>query len=565
MMRLLRITQVKGLSSYIGISARTEHGCAYLSPWANNGGRKTGYAVAGGRRLCIVLLLVTFCLASAPYTISATQNLPIFDRLERVAGLIRKGELTRAEGELDSILRAQPLEANALNLLGVVRAQQQRTEEAEKLFLRAIEIAPALVGAYLNLGQLYLDGGKRERALWAFDEASKLAPDRPDVNYNLAGLYAERDDYQLALNYLGKIPRASLSAEHLALVTECYLHLGRTKEAQAVASSLVRSGALSAEATAALAASFAERKLLDTAIEILEAARQRTPDSFPLLYNLATSYYQKAELGRAEEYYTAGLALKPDDVETLRALARVARARGELEKALGHLIRARKIAPDSLQVLYDFGWTALNLNLLFDAIPVLERLHRAKPDEPGYLYALAIARLHNGEAAEAQQLLNRFIELRPDDSRGYYVLGATLYSVKQYERARASLERSVALAPYADAEYYLGMIAYNQGDAERAAAHLQRALKSEPDHWAAHSALGMVYARQKNYAEARAELERAIKLHPEDGTSHYQLGIVYARLGEKELSQTMFATADKLRSEKQKQEMVRFRLVDPPK
>lgn len=513
----------------------------------------------------IALLSILLYAWPIPAASLSTQNGPSYDRLERVAGMIRDGQLQRAEAELNALLRREPRDANALNLLGVIRAEQRRGAEAERLFMRALEAEPALLGAYLNLGQLYLGSGNSDRALWAFTEASRLEPDRAEVNYRLAEIYEERRDYARALEYLAKIPRASLSGEHLLLVAKCYLGLGRTQEAQAVAARLRQPGVLSAEGTAALATSFAEHGQLAEAIEMLEAARRQTPDSFPILFNLGTSYYQKGEPGRAEEYYAAALKLKPDDVETLRALARVARSTGEMEKALAYLVRARKLAPASVQVLYDFGWTALNMNLIYDALQALDRLHRMHPKEPGYLYALAIARLQNGEAAQAEQLLNRFIELRPDDSRGYYVLGATLYSVKQYAQARRALERSLALTPYPDAAYYLGMIAYNEGDAAQAVQWFERVLKAEPNHAPARAALGMAYAREKNYAAARAELERAVELRPEDGTAHYQLGIVYSRLGEKERAQASFAAADKLRGERQKQETIRFRLVDPPK
>ncbi|HEX8709323.1 MAG TPA: tetratricopeptide repeat protein [Pyrinomonadaceae bacterium] len=507
-------------------------------------------------------LLLLLCLSLQPRFVVA-QNAGGYDRLERAVELLRKGELAGAERELGAVLRESPREANALNLLGVVRAQQRRMPEAEQLFLRALDAKPTLLGAYLNLGQLYLELQKTDRALWAFTEAGRLAPDNPSVNFNLAALYEGKREYRRALEFLGKMPPAEADLDQLYLRVKSHLGLGETQEARALAEQLKARGRVPAELAASFAAAFAERKLFDEAIAILEAARDAARPSFALLYNLGTSYAQKGERARAEAAYLEALAAKPDDVPTLRALAGIARADGNLEKALSYLVRARKVAPDSPAVLYDFGWTALNLNLIYDAIQALERVHQMKPDEPGYLYSLGIARLQNGEAAKAQQLLSRYIELRPEDSRGYYVLGATLYSIKQYPQARTALERSLALSPYADTEYYLGMIAYQEGDAARAAAHLQSALKTEPNHPAAHTALGMVYAKQKNYTAARSELERAVELAPKDGTASYQLGLVYARLGEKERSQAMFARADKLRAEKQ--ELVRFRLAEPPK
>lgn len=512
---------------------------------------------------CVLLCLM---IAVPPTCAAKAQNNSRVDRLRRAAELIRQGQLGGAEAELNTVLREAPREANALNLLGVVRAQQHRAGEAEQLFLRAVEANNALLGAYLNVGHLYLDLQKPERALWAFTEAARVAPDNPDVNFNLASLYEEKGEYERALEQLSKIPGAERDADHLFLLVKSHLGLGHVEQARALSAPLRDSRrAAPPEMAAAFAAVFAEHKLFDDAIEILEAAKRGESPSFALLYNLGGSYYQKGERRLAEESYRAALSLRPDDVATLRALASVARAAGDLEKSLSYLVRARKVAPDSPAVLYDFGWTALNMNLLYDALSALERLRQMKPDEPDYLYPLAIARLNNGEGPRAQELITRYIELRPQDGRGYYVLGAILYGAKKFPEARAALERSLSLTYYPDTEYYLGMIAHNEGDEAQATMWLQRALKADPKNAAAHSALGIVYVKEKDYAAARAELERAIELDPQDQTAHYQLGLVYARLGEKERSQAMFAISEKLRTEEKQREVVGFKLIEPPK
>ena len=510
------------------------------------------------------LLWLSFIFAS--FGVVTAQNVPALNRLQRAAEMIRKGQLGSAEAELDAVLKEAPREANALNLLGVVRAQQQRGSEAESLFLRAIEINKSLLGAYLNVGQLYLDSGKTDRALWAYGEAVKLSPDSPNINFTLASLYEEKREYERALEHLSKIPRAETDADQLFLLIKIHLSLGHVAEARALSAPFKDTRrAAPPDMAAAFAAVFAEHKLFDDAIEILETAKRSSSPSFALLYNLGASYYQKGDRRRAEESYLAALALKPDDVTTLRALASVARAGGDMEKALSYLVRARKVAPDSPAVLYDFGWTALNMNLLYDALNVLERLHQLKPDQPDYLYPLAIARLNNGENQRAQELINRYVELRPQDGRGYYVLGAILYGAKKFPEARAALERSLSLTYYPDTEYYLGMIAHNEGNVTQAISWLQRALKSDPKNSAAHSALGLIYAKEKDYNAARVELERAIELDPKNQAAHYQLGIVYARLGDKQRSQAMFALSEKLRVEQKDQRAVGLRLIDPPK
>ena len=527
--------------------------------------RRAAGAVFKLHAAAAVALLFWLCLAGGRPAPARAQTPADYERLERAAGLIRRGELERAEGELGAVLRVRPGEANALNLLGVVRAKQGRADEAEGFFLRALKSSPALVGAYLNLGQLYLDGRQDERALWAFGEALKLAPDRPDINFQAATLRAERGEYAAALAHLRKVPADPSDFDHLVLLVRCHLGLGREEEARALVRRIARSDAAPPEALASLAATLTRFGRAAEAVETLEAARGRRPDSPLLLYGLGVAYEAKGEPGRAEGLYAAAAALDPDSVPALRALARLANARGEHEKALAHLIRARKLDPDSSQVLYDFGWTALNLNLLYDALPVLERLHRMKADEPGYLYALAIARLHNQEGERAQELIGRYVKLRPGDARGHYVLGATLYSLKRYEAARLSLRRSEELAPYADAEYYLGLVAREEGDQEQAAEWFRRAIKSDPAHAAAHAELGVLDLARRDYAAARAALERAAALNPRDVKAHYQLGIVYSRLGDKARSEEMFARSRQLRAEERKREVVGFKLVDPPR
>ncbi len=511
--------------------------------------------------ICAALMAVVICL---PLRTAAFQEDLNFRRLERISETIRQGQLARAEAELEDVLRTQSHNANALNLLGVVRAQQQREVEAEKLFLNAIKESPRLVGAYVNLGRLYLDQHQSERSLWAYTEAGKLAPDRADINYTLATIYEERHDFLQAVSFLEKIPRPSWGTSELYLITKCYLALGKTNEALTLIGPLKRPGVLNADEAAGFAATFIEQNLPDEAIALLNAARQREPSSFVLLYQLGASYARKREWNQSEEFYAAALALKPDSVATMRELARVARVRGELEKALSYLVRARKLAPDAPAILYDFAVVAFNMGLILDALPVAERLYQQQPNEPAYVHLLAVTRFRRDEKAQAETLLRRYIELRPNEALGYYLLGVTLFTIKRYDEARKALEQSLAFGHNADSEYLLGLIADTEGDTEGALRWLQSTLKSDASYAAAQTLLGVVYVEQKKYSLARTTLERAVQLNAKDLRAHYQLGLVYAKLGEKERAQQMFAIADQLRKEQRDEETIKFKLIDPP-
>jgi tetratricopeptide (TPR) repeat protein len=507
---------------------------------------------------------MTAVIAWPPPPVAAFQGNLNYGRLERVAEMIRQGQLARAEAELEDVLRTQSHDANALNLLGVVRAQQQRGVEAEQLFLNAIKESPRLVSPYVNLGRLYLDQHQIEQSLRAYTEAAKLAPDRDDINYNLAAIYEERDDFVHAVGFLEKIPRSSWGISELYLITKCYLALGKTNEALMLIAPLNRPGALKADEAAEFAAVLIKHNLPDQAIGLLNAARRQEAASFVLLYQLGACYSQKRDWNHAEEFYAAALALKPDSVATMRDLARVARARGELEKALSYLVHARKLAPDAPGVLYDFAVVAFSMGLILDAFPVAERLYQQQPDEPAYVHLLAVTRFRRDEKAQAETLLRHYIELRPNEALGYYLLGVTLFTIKRYDEAHKALEHALAFGHNADSEYLLGLIAETEGDTEGALHWLQSTLKFAPSYAAAQTLLGIVYAEQKKYSLARTTLEHAVQLNVKDLRAHYQLGLVYAKFGEKERAQQMFAIADQLRKEQRDQETISFKLIDPP-
>src|SRR5436853_6606273 len=87
---------------------------------------------------------------------ASAQNERINNQLERAALFVRNSQLNEAERQLLQILKIAPNEARALNLLGTIRAQQGRLNEAEALFARALRSDSRLIAAHMNLAHLFL-------------------------------------------------------------------------------------------------------------------------------------------------------------------------------------------------------------------------------------------------------------------------------------------------------------------------------------------------------------------------------------------------------------------------
>jgi Flp pilus assembly protein TadD len=70
--------------------------------------------------------------------------------IRNAAESIAAGNLDQAEKQLHAVLQDNPDEFRALNLLGIVRAQQHREPEAEELLKRAIDLKPDYTSAHAS-------------------------------------------------------------------------------------------------------------------------------------------------------------------------------------------------------------------------------------------------------------------------------------------------------------------------------------------------------------------------------------------------------------------------------
>ena len=119
---------------------------------------------------------------------------------------------------------------------------------------------------------------------------------------------------------------------------------------------------------------------------------------------------------------------------------------------------------------------------------------------------------------------------------------------KQYPEAQTLLEKSLQKDSHnPETFYYLGLIAQEQNEDERAIELFKQAIKLVASFAHAHIALGSTYLKLKNYALAQQELEIGVKLDPNDSKGHYNLAVLYARLKDPLRAQAEMAIVEKLK------------------
>ena len=107
-------------------------------------------------------VFVLLCSVASP---AAAFGAQAREALQRAAVLVQEGRLQEADQQAQLALSDPATRAAACSVLGAIRVQQDRLEEGAELLLEAIRLDPHLLGARLNLAQVYTLQGNYKRSL----------------------------------------------------------------------------------------------------------------------------------------------------------------------------------------------------------------------------------------------------------------------------------------------------------------------------------------------------------------------------------------------------------------
>jgi tetratricopeptide (TPR) repeat protein len=106
------------------------------------------------------------------------------DLLQNAVKAHRKGDVSTAERLYSKLLRQLPGDFNALHLLGIIRVQQQRFSEADRLIAKALEVN-VNAEALNNHGGVLVELGRYDEAIKRLNRALSMKPDYAEAHFNL--------------------------------------------------------------------------------------------------------------------------------------------------------------------------------------------------------------------------------------------------------------------------------------------------------------------------------------------------------------------------------------------
>lgn len=458
--------------------------------------------------------------------------------IARASSLVQVGKLDAAEALLWDVLKQQPDNPPALNLLGAIRIQQKRYAESETLLNRATTLAPDFLSARLNLARLFNAQSETEKEITALLEAAHLAPADAEVDSALASAYLKQNDYRHALEALQRIPVAHRPDKALPLLAASYLGLGSINEARALVPTVMSRSAKNHALLVNFAQVLLDFDLVPDALAALQIAEKQPPLTSEFFFTMGRARERKGELDLAQKNYQRAIDLNPKSIDALQALAHLLAGQGKWDKSMELLARARAIAPDSVDVLRKFAAASLRAGHAGEAVDAAQQLIKLRPEESEAVYLLGVAQLQNNEPEQARATLEKYVKLRPTDPLALLALGMVEINLRDFQAAQASFQQCIQLDPkQVEAYYELGSVSKDMGDAAAAVPNLEKALAIDPAHARAHALLGQVYLSQRDYSKAQEHLTRAVELAPEAPDTHYQLGLLFARLNQQQRAQ----------------------------
>ncbi len=415
----------------------------------------------------------------AGYAVSAQGN-SLLQRLESAAALIRNKQVAEAEREITSVLKIAPNEGGALNLLGTIRAQQGKLEEAETLFLRAARSDPQFAGPHMNLAYLYLLKRQPEKTISELREVLRIEPKNADAGGKLALLLFSHEQ----------------ADEGIRLVER--MKVGR---------------AANAALLVALGDAYASRSNFEKAEENYLLAVAEQSDHVDALLGLARSAHAKGDAQGALSQLKRARASAANSADALHRFALAALKLNYASEALAGMGRALELSPNEPAFLLLQGIAWLRKPDMFEAEKSFRRFLELRPDHAQGQMFLGYCLLKQKRAVEARAWLEKSIKTELNMPEPFYYLGLIAQEQNEDLRAVELLEKAVGILPtYAHAHTALGSSYLRLKNYDRARHELELAVKLNPEDSKAHYNLALLYARLKDQPRAQEQMRIVEKL-----------------------------------------------------
>lgn len=382
-----------------------------------------------------------------------------------------KGDYQSAYPHLKIFLDKEPTPSESdLYEMGFVAAQLQKNEEAVGYYNQLINSnSPLAQNAYYQLGNAYLETGKKQEALSAYRNASQMNYD-PKVQQLALEQYAKlgyelgnpfENSSKVIQRYIDKYPKSAKIQEMKSLLVKSYLYSGDYKA--------------TLEALGKLDQKTNETKKIEQEVSYLLGAEEFNKGNFDvaenyfkqsLQYNLNKDFYKKAQYWLGQTYYQKG--------DYKSAIATYTKLENETAEGF----------PEREQLDYDLGYAYFKLKDFVHAHEYFKEYLRFPKQE-----FKADAELRLADTYYANNQLNEALEIynKTENASDYTLYQKSLALGFKGDTVAKISELKSLISKYPKSEYvddanYEIATAYAQNDDfDNSNSYFEKVIQSSPD------------------------------------------------------------------------------------
>ena len=405
------------------------------------------------------------------------------------------GRLQSAELVYRQILQADPNQADAIHLLGVIAHQVGRHEIAIEYISRSLQIDGSSANVHNNLGGVYRALGRLPDATACYERAVELDANYADAHVNLANALSDQTFWEKSiLHYRRAIElKPNFAMAHTSLANALQ-KLGKTEDAIASYHRSLELSPGNVETRVNLGNALKEQGRLNAALDCYRRALNDQPNLLAALINLGVGLLEQGSVEEAISHLRRAIELDPNSAEAWNNLGNALKERADVEGALDCYRRALELRPNYGDAMINLGNAMSDRGQLDEAISYYADALKQTPNSAKAHSNLGVALANQGRLNDAIGHYRAAINLKSDYADAFSNLGAALRSQGHLDEAVRCCQRAIELKPdFAEAYNHLGNALKDEGRLDEAIDCYHQAVERKPDYANAHS--NLIYTR----------------------------------------------------------------------
>jgi protein O-GlcNAc transferase len=375
-------------------------------------------------------------------------NPQLISILQQAIQYFQTGNLIDSERLLTQVIRLDPSNPPALQILGLMQASQGNLKEAARFLKKAAKLNSNDPSLMYNLGKVLSDLGDDSEALPFHEKATKLAPNNIDAWLNYSKCLAKVEKFSLALSaiefVLNNEPNNAMAWNNKGAILK---DVGRPADALQSYDIAIRLNPSFAEAFYNKGIALSALEKFSDAINCFNQALELHPNYYAALNNRGVAQSRLMMNEEALKSYNDSLTINPNYTEalinkavTLTALKKYDESLSilsliatqqplnttalvnqgivyfelkQLDKALANFEYATSLSPDNVEAWCNKGIALNDLKRFEEAATAYENALKLKPNREFLLGTFLSAKMHIcdwGNLTANLQKVNELVE-----------------------------------------------------------------------------------------------------------------------------------------------------------